>query len=281
MGFTRFNTDVKVHESLSDYPNIDDGMTAEALKTLFDKPGVDLKEALNGLMAELEATSAANSIGVGALYENDESGNTLISKLRYIYNALVEAVMGQIPDNSITQPKLDSSYEATLAKKNGNLQTGLNSEKVGGKTYSQIVADTMNLKKIVDYKVSQDCSTVTISNVTLENDKTYLLLVGVPEDSASSSDEVFQLKLDDTTIFSASDRAGFQYLFLRSCYGNTPNRYCLHIAGSGIKSDIYKKMEDFDFSQSHSFTINVSANYATDILYKGSYLRMYELIGGV
>jgi len=142
MGFTRFNTDVKVHESLSDYPNIDDGMTAEELKELFDKPGVDLKTALNGLMTELEAAIAGASIGAAALDESDTSSANVQAKLAKIYTELKSIYQGGVEDSSIATAKLASNAVTSAKIADSSITT------------SKISDDAVSTAKIIDGAVT-------------------------------------------------------------------------------------------------------------------------------
>lgn len=124
---------------MPDYPS-SEGYTAAQLKTAFDAPATGLKTDLNGLMTELENVTAAGNIGVDAINESDTSADNLQSKLEYLQGELEGIALGDIPDNSITQAKLNSTYEGTLAKKNGEVQTGLNAEKLGGSTLAQVLS---------------------------------------------------------------------------------------------------------------------------------------------
>lgn len=161
--FTKLTKDISYIQKLGDLPNDEDGLTADELKKKFDAGPEDLKVAFNQLIDELSLTTASSNIGMGKINTDDTSANNLDAKLKYLHESLVNATMGQVPDNSITQVKIDSSYDATLAKKdgtlqenlnasmingnsvdnigirNGVLQTNLNAEKVGGETLAQIL----------------------------------------------------------------------------------------------------------------------------------------------
>ena len=132
MGFRRSTTDISVHQALSDYPNQDDGLSAEQLKERFDFPAETLQDDLNNLEDELEAVTAAIKIGASPMTEDDDSGNNLQAKINKLYEDIQGVVAGAIPDNSITENKLESTYSGSLAKKDGTLQTNLNVEKLGG-----------------------------------------------------------------------------------------------------------------------------------------------------
>lgn len=141
MSFTRSTTTTNVHSTLGDYPSVDDGLNPTQLKARFDAPATGLKSDLNGLMTELEATTSAASVGAAPMFTGDTSGANVQAKLDKIQSEIEAIALDEIPDNTITEAKLVSTYSSTLAKKNGNVQTGLNSEKLGGKTLATIESD--------------------------------------------------------------------------------------------------------------------------------------------
>lgn len=138
MGFTRSERDVKIIQKLSDYPNAEDGMSAEQLKENFDKGSLILQEDLNKLQEELEENKSAGFLGAQYLDDTDESSNNVQAKLEYLLNQIKGVSQGQVPDGSITEKKLDPSYSNSVAKKDGTLQKGLNAEKIGGILVSEI-----------------------------------------------------------------------------------------------------------------------------------------------
>lgn len=148
MGFTRSITDIKVHQKLGDYPNQDNGLTAEELKKKFDYPSETLQNDLNKLEEELESVVGAANIGALPLDDNDDSNNNVQAKLEYIHKEAQEATLGQIPDGTITESKLATSFSNFIAKKNDELQVGLNSEKINGKTYSELQEEMANQKAL-------------------------------------------------------------------------------------------------------------------------------------
>jgi len=137
MSFTRSTTNTTVHQNMPDYPS-GEGYTTSQLKTAFDAPATGLKSDLNGLMTELEDTSSASNIGAAAIVSGDDSDGNVQAKLEKLQEELEGIALGSIPDGSITQAKINGTYEATLAKKNGTLQTNLNTEKLNGKTEAQL-----------------------------------------------------------------------------------------------------------------------------------------------
>lgn len=137
MSFTRSTTDVRVHRNMPDYPT-GAGISASDLKTAFDSEAEGLQDDLNRSLIELEDTTAAASLGAAALVEGDTSSGNVQAKLEYLQGELQDIALGDIPDGTITQAKMNETYEGTLAKKDGNLQTGLNSEKLNSKTEAQL-----------------------------------------------------------------------------------------------------------------------------------------------
>lgn len=132
MGFTRSTTTTNVHSTLGDYPNVDDGLTPAQLKARFDAPATGLKGDINNLEDELEATTSAANLGADKITEADTSADNIQAKLEKIYLDLQQAAIGDIPDNSITEAKLDATFDASLAKKDGTLQNNLNAAMLGG-----------------------------------------------------------------------------------------------------------------------------------------------------
>lgn len=131
MGFTRSTTDVNVHRNMPDYPS-GEGITTEQLKAAFDSSAAGLKDDLNGLMGELENTSAASYIGTGIIDESDLTDNNVQAKLEYLMQSIQGVALGDIPDGTITEGKMNATYAASLAKKDETLQEGLNAEMLGG-----------------------------------------------------------------------------------------------------------------------------------------------------
>jgi hypothetical protein len=122
---------------MPDYPT-GAGISASDLKTAFDSEAEGLQDDLNRSLTELEDTTAAASLGAAALIEGDTSSGNVQAKLEYLQGELQDIALGDIPDGTITQAKMNETYEGTLAKKDGTLQTGLNGEKLNSKTEAQL-----------------------------------------------------------------------------------------------------------------------------------------------
>lgn len=132
MAFTRITADMNNHQSLADEPNIENGLTAEELKKLYDKAANDLKDGINKLIDELEDTTGASFINSEPIHSGDTSENSILAKLKMLYKEIQNVTQGAIPDGSITESKLDTNYSVLLAKRNGELQGNLNAELLGG-----------------------------------------------------------------------------------------------------------------------------------------------------
>lgn len=179
MGFTRSTTTTNVHSTLGDYPSVDDGLTPEQLKARFDSPATGLKTDLNGLMTELEASTSAASVGASTLYSGDTSDANVQAKLEHLQDELEGIALNEIPDNSITEAKLVSTYSSLLAKKNGILQTDLNSHKLGGKALSTIESERTAALAALKTEINNRTSpadtnyTVTLTSTTSTTTKTF------------------------------------------------------------------------------------------------------------
>ncbi len=141
MGFTRSERDVKIIQKLSDYPNVEDGVPTEELKKKFDQGAEIVQEDLNKFISEIEVGSASKNIGADPLDENDVSEGNVLAKLKKIHEEAQNMALGQIPDGTITKAKMNEEYEKTLAKKDGELQEGLNAEMFNGENKEEFLAN--------------------------------------------------------------------------------------------------------------------------------------------
>ena len=132
MGFTRSTTDISVHQKLGDYPNQDNGLSAEELKKRFDMPAETVQKDLNKLIEELESMKGASYINSEQVFPTDLSDNDILSKLKMLHEEIQGVTQGAIPDGSIIEAKLDPVFSEKLARRNGNLQVNLNAELFGG-----------------------------------------------------------------------------------------------------------------------------------------------------
>lgn len=138
MSFTKSTTDISVHQKLGDYPNVDDGLSAEELKKRFDLPAETLQKDINTLINELESILSASNLGANVLDENDTSEGNVQAKLKKIYGELQNVALGQIPNGTITEEKIEETFNNLLAKKNGEVQENLNAEMISGRSITDI-----------------------------------------------------------------------------------------------------------------------------------------------
>ena len=178
MSFTRSTTDTTVHQQMPDYPSAE-GYTANQLKTAFDAPATGLKGDINGLIDELEDTSSASNLGASAIADGDASDGNVQAKLEKIYEDLQGIALGDIPDGTITKAKLDDDYSATIAEKDGTLQTGLNTEKLNGKTEAQLKTSFLGTANpyTLSFSANSGDSTVTETKTQATNGTRYFMMV--------------------------------------------------------------------------------------------------------
>ena len=109
MAFTKLTSDVEIIQKMADRPQ----MSAADLKKAFDTAVTDIKKYLvQTLVPEMEKTTAAGNLGADAIGDGDPNQEKNIqAKLKYLYDEVRSAQMGQIPARSITAEKI---VEATL-----------------------------------------------------------------------------------------------------------------------------------------------------------------------
>lgn len=184
MSFTRSTTNTTVHQNMPDYPS-GEGYTTSQLKTAFDAPATGLKADINRLATELEDTTSASNIGATAIVSGDDSAGNVQAKLNKLQEELEGITLGSIPDGSITQAKMNGTYEATLAKKDGTLQANLNAEKLNGKTETQLKTaflatpnpTTLSFSKLDAPSDTWSETTVTESKTLNTNGSRYYLII--------------------------------------------------------------------------------------------------------
>lgn len=179
MSFTRSTTQTDVHQNMPDYPSAE-GYTTSQLKTAFDAPATGLKTDLNGLMTELEAVSSAENIGADEIVAGDNSDANVQAKLEKLYTDMQGITQGAVADGSITETKIDSTYEATIAKKDGTVQTGLSAEMLNGKTEAQLKTaflTTPSPTTISFTGATKQTATVTETKTYATNGSRYYMMV--------------------------------------------------------------------------------------------------------
>ena len=124
MGFNRFTKSVLNISGLPDRVQ----NQATTLKALFDQAGVDIKEALNALMSELEASTSANNIG---------------ADVTSVATKTVQAIL--------------TAYEEAIADRYTKLEAG-----------TLVLEETNNLVADVDVNLTTGVITVTKKDGTIE-----------------------------------------------------------------------------------------------------------------
>lgn len=249
MSFTKSTTDISVHQKLGDYPNQDNGMTADELKKKFDYPAETLQKDLNKIVEELENENATQSIGANKLDENDETENNVQAKLDKIYQATKDVTLGQIPDGTITEEKLDGEYANSLAKKE-NL----------GLMYLSGVYNTPLCENVqpIDYSspalTSENTQgyTITLENCGTENIKDiYTMLGGDGESYIYGND-------NSSGYYVATINITFpEYVKLESIYLKSG----LYLSDTIVEMKIKISENDIDY-------VSVDCNYKEDYLYE-------------
>lgn len=222
MSFTKSTTDISVHQKLGDYPNQDNGMTADELKKKFDYPAETLQKDLNKIVEELENENATQNIGASKLDENDETENNVQAKLNKIYQATKDVTLGQIPDGTITEKKLANDYANSLAKKenlglmylNGVYNTPL-CENVKSSDYSSPALTSENTQ---GYTIAlENCNTNNVSDIytMLGGDgKSYIFGTGKEDSYYVATIKITfpeYIKLESIYIESFIDTTGTKY----------------------------------------------------------------------
>lgn len=126
MALTTFDKDVENISALSDQPNDNDGLSADELKALFDKAGVDIKDYINNvLIPELVEQIAAAARGIAT----DNIPASILTNYSITENKLsqeegLEAVVtNAIRNYAITKEKLSRALQQSLDTMISNIQT--------------------------------------------------------------------------------------------------------------------------------------------------------------
>lgn len=109
MSFTKLTSNLAVIAALADLPNATDGLSPAQLKAKFDEASGLIKTYLNStLTTELESTTvgASGAHSVGSAPITGVTGTNVYAQMASIFSQLQAAVIGQIPDGSITPVKL-------------------------------------------------------------------------------------------------------------------------------------------------------------------------------
>ena len=124
MALTTFDVDVENITALADQPNDDQGLSADELKQLFDKAGVDIKAFLNDtLIPELEDAIAAAARGIAT----DSISGTYITdgtipSQKLVSDAGLESVVTSVIRNyAVTLDKLSQPVQTILSNLQANV----------------------------------------------------------------------------------------------------------------------------------------------------------------
>ncbi len=126
MSFSRMMQATDHVARLPDRPGAAEGYTPEVLKAIFDQGATQIKEYLNSvLLQELEATGRGTSAAeqLGSAWIEGLTGQTvhqqlcsLLEELEKVKTESQQALLGQIPDGSLTETKLDPNLAALIYK---------------------------------------------------------------------------------------------------------------------------------------------------------------------
>lgn len=117
MAFTTFDVDVENISKLGDQPNDTDGLSADELKALFDKAGVDLKAFINLTMLPEIADAveaAARGITQQGLPGSSIQDNTITSGKLSKETGNEAVVTAAIQNQAVTKEKLSASVQTLL-----------------------------------------------------------------------------------------------------------------------------------------------------------------------
>jgi len=155
MSFTKMTTAVNNISQLSNRPN-DDGMNAAQLKAAFDQAGGDLKTFVNSLIDELEAATAADSLGIDTIDDTGapdvDQAATVQEGLNALYKAIKDAVITGITDGAVSTAKLANGAVTTVKIADANVTTAKVAD--ANITAAKLATDAVETAKIKDINVT-------------------------------------------------------------------------------------------------------------------------------
>lgn len=105
MAFPRLNEDLDIVAKMDDEPNDVGGLSADAFKAVFDMAPNYIKDYLNNILLEfLEGEAGAQNIGISPI--EDVNATDVQRALEILRGQIKQAVIGSIPDHSITDQQL-------------------------------------------------------------------------------------------------------------------------------------------------------------------------------
>lgn len=200
MGFTRLNDNLSVHQSLSDEPNIDDGLSSEELKKKFDEPVEKLKKALNDLMNELESNASAGMMGAQKLNDTDDSAENIQAKLERLQSQITtinntNIATSKIENEAITTSKIADANVTTEKLADGSVTADkINNGSVTGEKIDENVKKALNIT--ATQLNEQDTSE---ANVQAKLNKIYQDLISMTQGSVADN-SITSSKLADGSV---------------------------------------------------------------------------------
>ncbi|GEM_PF-3564044 len=171
--------------SLPDHPSAE-GMTAAQIKAAFDKSPDEIKNKINALIDNLLSIvlndSGADNIGSTAIA--GVNGTTVQAQLRSLKTLLDQVVLGQVPDNTLTNAKLapaikigDLANLITAAK--GDIVSALNEVKEQNNSFAPHLTDLItDADGAHGLKVESGTWTPTVGGYTTAGVGTYAEQIG-------------------------------------------------------------------------------------------------------
>ena len=170
MAFTRLTDDLDVIQKLPDLPNDTGGLTADQLKAKYDEAANVIKDYINAtLLEQLEGENGATSIGIMPI--EDIVGTTVQAALETLAAMIKQAVIGSIPDHSVTNQQLafntinaENIAPAAIgteqldngAVTNDKVAYGIDARKINGLTVGtdNMTDKAVTTAKVADYAVT-------------------------------------------------------------------------------------------------------------------------------
>lgn len=152
MGFTKFLTSLGIISALNDKPNVQDGLSASALKAKFDEAGQAIQDYINEtLISELEGEGAAGKIGIAEIDGLTLENETVQDALQTLANT---AISGLIPDGAVQTSKIYDGAVTTAKLADGSVTTDkLADEAVTG---DKLADECVALRHIPDGLITTD-----------------------------------------------------------------------------------------------------------------------------
>lgn len=105
MAIPKILDDLSIIQKLSNLPNETDGLSAESLKAAFDEAPLTIQRYVNAILLPfLESETGAQNIGISPI--EDVNATDVQRALEILRGQIKQAVIGNIPDHSITDQQL-------------------------------------------------------------------------------------------------------------------------------------------------------------------------------